>query len=120
MLRMKSKVKCVYVLFSVIIFLSACKKEEKDPFSSFDYSSSKVYLNEDVIFTNKSIDAITYLWDFGDNTSSTEQNPKHAYTAVGNYTIKLTAKSESKSTSSTALITVAKRYTTCKIIGIQL
>jgi PKD repeat protein len=29
-------------------------------------------------------------WDFGDGTSSTEQNPTHAYTQAGSYTVSLT------------------------------
>ena len=33
----------------------------------------------------------SWLWDFGDNTSSTQQNPVHQYTASGTYTVKMTA-----------------------------
>lgn len=32
----------------------------------------------------------SWLWDFGDNSTSTEQNPTHIYTNPGNYTVKLT------------------------------
>ena len=31
-----------------------------------------------------------WLWDFGDGTTSTLQNPKHVYAAAGNYTVALT------------------------------
>ncbi len=33
----------------------------------------------------------TWLWDFGDGTTSTLQNPTHTYTASGTYTITLSA-----------------------------
>jgi len=33
----------------------------------------------------------TWLWDFGDNATSAEQNPVHTYTAAGVYTVNLTA-----------------------------
>ncbi len=33
----------------------------------------------------------SWNWSFGDGTYSTVQNPKHTYSAAGNYTIKLTA-----------------------------
>lgn len=39
----------------------------------------------------QSLDPIaSYLWDFGDGSTSTQQNPSHTYTLAGNYPIKLT------------------------------
>jgi PKD repeat protein len=35
-------------------------------------------------------DAITYLWDFGDTNTSTEENPSHTYASSGTYTVILT------------------------------
>ncbi|MFN8359117.1 MAG: PKD domain-containing protein [Candidatus Kapaibacterium sp.] len=32
----------------------------------------------------------SWSWDFGDNQTSTQQNPTHTYTTPGNYTVKLT------------------------------
>ncbi|MDO8508555.1 MAG: PKD domain-containing protein [Nanoarchaeota archaeon] len=31
----------------------------------------------------------TYAWDFGDGTSSTEENPQHVFAAIGSYTVTL-------------------------------
>jgi FOG: PKD repeat len=46
-----------------------------------------------VQFTDQSRgDNLTYSWDFGDGTTSTEKSPKHTYTAEGTYTVKLTVK----------------------------
>ena len=36
-------------------------------------------------------DVNSWLWDFGDGTTSTEKNPIHVYTRTGNYTVTLTA-----------------------------
>ncbi|WP_406422951.1 ThuA domain-containing protein [Streptomyces sp. NBC_00842] len=48
-----------------------------------------------VKFTARGIDpqgsALTYKWDFGDGTTSTEQNPTHTYTKAGPFTAKVTA-----------------------------
>lgn len=45
-----------------------------------------------VKFTDNSQNYPTsWLWDFGDGTTSTKQNPTHTYSAPGNYTVKLTA-----------------------------
>jgi len=44
-----------------------------------------------VNFTNTSVDASSYLWDFGDGNTSTDENPTHVYTTSGTFTVTLTA-----------------------------
>lgn len=45
-----------------------------------------------VTFTNKSTDAASYSWDFGDGKgTSTEENPVYTYDVTGSYKVKLTA-----------------------------
>jgi len=45
-----------------------------------------------VAFTDSSTNTPTaWNWDFGDITTSTEQNPSHTYTSTGTYTVSLTA-----------------------------
>lgn len=34
----------------------------------------------------------SWLWDFGDGTTSSEQNPRHTYDEAGSYTVKLTVR----------------------------
>lgn len=55
-----------------------------------DFSYSTTGLN--VEFTNNSVMADTYEWDFGDGTSSNDLNPSHLYNSGGNYRVKLSAK----------------------------
>ena len=43
-----------------------------------------------VQFMNMSSNGETYLWDFGDNTMSTEISPSHTYNFPGNYIVRLT------------------------------
>jgi gliding motility-associated-like protein len=45
------------------------------------------------VFINRSIDAVSYLWDFGDGNGSTDFSPKHNYASAGVYTISLNATS---------------------------
>jgi len=42
-------------------------------------------------FTNQSVNANQFTWNFGDGATSTEANPSHEYADVGRYNITLTA-----------------------------
>jgi PKD repeat protein len=44
-----------------------------------------------VSFTNTSQNATEYLWNFGDNTTSTEKDPVHTYAAAGTYSVQLSS-----------------------------
>ncbi|MCW5899875.1 MAG: PKD domain-containing protein [Flavobacteriales bacterium] len=50
-----------------------------------------VLVNEAVQFTGTATANATFLWDFGDGTTSTEAEPEHTYTLPGIYTVTLTA-----------------------------
>ena len=41
-------------------------------------------------FTDSSSNAVAWFWNFGDGTTSTQQNPTHAYAAPGYYSVSLT------------------------------
>lgn len=56
-------------------------------------------ISQTIDFTDSSIGATQWLWDFGDGeeenpSTSTEQNPSHTYTAVGEYTVVLTVSNQ--------------------------
>ena len=51
--------------------------------------------------------SLTYLWDFGDNSSSNEINPKHDYKAVGTFTVKLTVTNTGGSSSKSKFVAIA-------------
>jgi len=62
---------------------SSCKKDSSEPQPFVFYSISVD--GATVTFTNKSEDAVSYEWDFGDGTSSTEESPVHTYPGKGKY-----------------------------------
>jgi PKD repeat protein len=45
-------------------------------------------------FTDYSVGAVSWLWDFGDGTTSTLQNPVHVYDVVGIFEFSLTITDE--------------------------
>ncbi|GAB4131864.1 MAG: hypothetical protein Fur0041_02630 [Bacteroidia bacterium] len=61
-----------------------------------------------VNFSNTSNNASNFIWYFGDNTTSTLQNPSHTYTNPGTYTVSLAVNSAcgSDSIAQTSYITI--------------
>lgn len=57
-----------------------------DPNASFSFSNTT---NLTYQFINLSSNATSYLWSFGDGTTSTLANPEHTYTQNGNYIVTL-------------------------------
>jgi acetyl esterase/lipase len=51
---------------------------------------SESITNMTVQFHDSSTGCISWYWDFGDNTTSTAQNPSHTYTTDNNYKVTLT------------------------------
>lgn len=43
------------------------------------------------VFNNTSLAGRTFIWDFGDGTTSTQTSPQHLYATIGTYTVKLVA-----------------------------
>jgi gliding motility-associated-like protein len=59
--------------------------------ADFDVDVNGVCGGKPIKFINQSsVNAATYLWDFGDGTTSTDTFPVHTYSQENNYTIKLT------------------------------
>jgi len=69
------------------LFLATCKKEEPvvplfEPV--LDTATLKVE------FVNKTINGVSFLWDFGDGEKSTLHSPSHTYLQGGSYNVTLT------------------------------
>ncbi|MFP5081192.1 PKD domain-containing protein [Pedobacter sp. JCM 36344] len=60
------------------------------PATRFMVDRTLAYPGLKLKFTNATVGAIRYLWDFADGTTSTEKNPLHAFSALGTFKVKLT------------------------------
>jgi PKD repeat protein len=83
------------------------------PNTSFSYTvgNSGLYRNNQYTFATDNWQTNSYLWDFGDGSTSTDQNPVHVYTSNGNKTVTLTKYGKDGGTyTSTQTITVARQY----------
>jgi gliding motility-associated-like protein len=67
----------------------------EQPFAKFTVNKTQAYPGLKLNFKNATVGAIRYLWEFADGTTSTETDPVHAFNALGNFRVKLTAFNES-------------------------
>lgn len=62
------------------------------PVVAFEANVTEVVVGEVIQFTDLSTqNPMEWLWDFGDEVTSDQQNPTHSYTTEGIYTVTLTA-----------------------------
>ena len=66
--------------------------------AAFTFTPSEPTRLDDIQFTDETAlsrgEIVSWLWEFGDGATSTEQNPTHRYIADGEYTVTLTAVSD--------------------------
>lgn len=62
--------------------------------------------NGAVNFTNASTNATSYIWTFGDGTTSTELSPSHTYSTFGTFTVQLTIVGSGGTASSTQSVVI--------------
>ena len=76
--------------------------------AAFTASSTKVNSGTDIVFTNTSIGAETYSWDFGDGSGAvTTENATHAFAAAGTYTVTLTVTGNGETQTKSVVIVVS-------------
>jgi PKD repeat protein len=107
--------KSIKIVSLLVVFLSflSCDSDD-DSVQNNALSSGYTYVREAsagvITFINTSENADTYVWDFGDGTTSIIKDPVKTYTQTGEYVVNLTAKNnktgEVKSYSSTISIFV--------------
>lgn len=88
---MKSK-SYLFWLAAVSILLVGCAK----PLAMFEITGDDYQAPSKIKFDNTSEKAETYMWDFGDGNTSTDNSPEHNYYLSGKYKVKLIAKQGKK------------------------
>ncbi|QXP63157.1 PKD domain-containing protein [Polaribacter sp. R2A056_3_33] len=95
----------IFALFFVFLGLVSCYDNGYEEFvpptgnvndiqpSTLFTTSTSADDTMSIVFRSYSTDAASYLWDFGDGTTSSEANPDYKYTNGGEYKVKLTTTS---------------------------
>lgn len=103
------------ILLLLSLFLTySCNKDdnESEIVVCFEHQPQFIKVGDEVIFKNCSKNALTYLWDFGDNTFSSEFEPIHTYYTGGVYIVSLTVENKTLTKELSQALVVTD---TCKI-----
>jgi hypothetical protein len=97
----------------LLVLLYSCN-DDPDPHADFRVSATLVEVNENIRFTNTSLNAMDVEWDFGDGFVSNVYNPVHFYDKPGVYEVRLTVWSRGNKVS-TAYQTIEVIYPTATL-----
>ena len=89
----------IYFLAIAALMATSCAR----PTTQFALAEpvEKLPAGQEVAFSQTTEPGVSYVWDFGDGTTSTEASPNHRYLSSGNYTVRLTATNEKGKSAST-------------------
>ena len=89
-----------YIVTLIAIDTTTCNKRDTTTFpitvfgipsANFGFTPDPAEENRPVLFTNNSVGATSYIWDFADGDFSTVVNPRHLFNATGVYNVCLQA-----------------------------
>ena len=103
----------------VATIFTSCKKDDPAPLpvADFTFSPAGGVAPVTITFTNTSLNATSYLWDFGGGITSTEINPVRTAVGVGSLTVTLTATGPGGVNKITKNVVVRDQTPQEKIIG---
>jgi PKD repeat protein len=99
----------LFMMVSSVLFITGCKKDTSDtpqPVANFTFTGDHNPAPCAVTFSNSSTNATSYKWNFGDGSTSTEQNPQHIYTTGGTFNVILVATGAGGSNSANKNVTI--------------
>lgn len=109
----KEVIKFIQLISAVIaiLILASCSEDEtlSQPKAIFSTSTNAALVGEMITFSNQSIGADTYYWDFGDGQTSQEEEPTYAFSKEGIYEVSLNASNNSGSHVSTTKIEISDK-----------
>lgn len=82
---------------AILLTCSSCFKRPEAVFSYHPVKNPEA--GDEIVFTNESLDALYYYWDFGNGKTSEKENPTIVFDKPGDYTVTLVAENKFRSSS---------------------
>ncbi len=108
---MKNLILKFVVGISAFLLLTQCLQDRAKPKPQADFSYT-IGTNGDVVFTNNSLNATEFTWNFGDGNTSQESDPEYQYTTNESFTVTLQASGPGGTDVATAIVNINNVPTT--------
>lgn len=95
-----------YICLFLLVSGSCSPKQDKMIYLGFSFPDEPYFAPCEVRFINYTQNATTFLWDFGDQSTSDEIEPVHLYSISGTFTVTLTASNSTYSKSESHTIRI--------------
>jgi PKD repeat protein len=98
-----------YYFLLILLGFVTCRKDELNtkPSACFEFSpDTTLIIGDTITFSNCSENATTYIWDFGDDYSSIDKEPKHSYDNIGNYKVILSVSNDNSTDTLSKIINI--------------
>jgi len=93
-----------YAAGMLLIIFSACTKDL--PTASYTHSSSSYEEGDTIHFISTSSSADNFKWDFGDGSTSTNENPWHIFNSAASFEVSLEVTNDDGSDETTSTVTI--------------
>ncbi|MFY0688446.1 MAG: PKD domain-containing protein [Cyclobacteriaceae bacterium] len=100
------KITYQFMYLLAIVFIGTACSEDEPTVDAPDARFTSVVDGLTVQFTDASVNAESYAWDFGDGNSSTDASPSHTFAEGGDYMVTLTVTNEAGSDETSETITL--------------
>jgi len=103
---MKKSFYSLFTLVAITAIMFSCGKDPVPPVVEMfaEVNADNPYI---IDFTTNVQNVTSYVWDFGDNETSTEANPSHTYAMSGKYATKVTVTGDGGTAVATKDVTIA-------------
>jgi PKD repeat protein len=113
----------LYLLVAIIAIAGNSCQQTDDAFpTTVDYEVSAVNFIAPchITFYSTASIGLSYFWDFGDGSTSTQVNPDHIFYTAGSYDVKLTVSDGQHSESRTKTIRIIATASRCRITKVAI
>jgi PKD repeat protein len=114
---------CLYLMVAIIAMAGSSCQQTDDAFPTtvdYEVSAPNFIAPCRISFYSSAPQGLSYFWDFGDGSTSTQENPDHVFYTAGSYDVIFTVSDGQRSESRTKTIRIIATASRCRITKVAI